>query len=233
MQAKVTDEELDSATATAKTYFGICPGSYDPGLPTPLEPEQSPENQAAEVAEIKGSKGSWQPKLPAAQAAEVDIEKSSGSGGSKGSWKPKTRSDSKVKSEQVEVIPSETAEDALLDDAIQMWQQEMEQPKSPSSPVSLHPEPDDTAVDSPRSVGSDSFEPDWEGRHATGEPDYDERHDREEPDYDSRHDPQEQFAREGQASLPRAITLTLLRKMAPSRGRYFMPVHTTTSEICM
>ncbi len=98
----------------------------------------------------------------------------------------------------------------------------MEQkPESPSSPESLHPEPDDTVVDSPRSVGSDSFEPDWEGRHATGEPDYDERHDREEPEYDSRHDPQEQFAREDQTSLPHAITVTFLRTSGPRSWAVF------------
>jgi hypothetical protein len=65
VNAKVTDEDLESAMATAKTNYGIPPGSYVPGSPTSLEPEQSPENQAAEVAEITG----WIQRIMAAEVA--------------------------------------------------------------------------------------------------------------------------------------------------------------------
>ncbi len=203
LDIKVTEKDLEAAMATAKEQYGIAPGSYVPGSSSSLQPEWSPENQAAEVAEVKGPKGSWQPKLPVAQAAQIQTEKSSGSGGSKGSWKPKSRSNSKVKSEHVEEVPSESTQDVFLDDAIKKWQQELQQkPQSPSSPESVHHPPDDTAEDSPRSIGSGSFTPDWDERHATGEPEYDERHDVAEPEYDSRHDPQEMFAREVKPLFP-------------------------------
>ena len=95
---RVTDDDLDSATATAQRYFGISPGSYVPGLPTSLEPARSPD-QAAKVAEVK-------------------IEKSSGSRISPGSWQPKSQNEDEVKRDQ------ETADAVFLNDAIKVWQQD-------------------------------------------------------------------------------------------------------------
>ena len=123
LSIKVTDTDLEAAMATAQNQYGIAPGSYVPGSSSSLQPEWSPESQAAEVAEVKGPKWSWQPQLPAAKAAEIQTDKSSGSGGPKGSWKRKSRSNSKVKSEQADDVPSQATPDGHLEDAIKKWQQ--------------------------------------------------------------------------------------------------------------